>query len=279
MTLTQRNSPTYWSETPDPRFQSFSRLGYYQEMAFFRRTDIEQVRIEALTMRENYTGDGIIYENDGHTVRSIFGIHDSNHRIVDFLCTDKLIRAAMEILGSDVYIHQLHINYKQAYTGGGYFWHSDYTYWHWEDGMPAPRCLSFVIPLDTMIYENGPLYVHGGSHQYYGYDQFYRGEAGDADVEIKHDENDAGCATPDQLEMLASDDSQYGGPMHVILGSPGDVCIMDANLLHMSGPNWSPFDRACAFLCLNSVENDLGTPKSGRGPRPQYITNRTVKPL
>jgi len=279
MRLTQRNSPTYWGETVDSRFRTFSQLGYYQEMSFFQKQDIERVRIEAMWMRDNYEGDGIIYERDGETVRSIFGVYDINHPIEDLLLTDKLIHAATAILDSEVYVHQLHINYKQAYKGGGYFWHSDYTYWNWEDGMAAPRCLSFVIPLDTMRYENGPLYVHGGSHLYYGHDEFYRGDVVDPDNEIKHDDQDAGCATPDQLEMLASDTGQYGGPMHIILGNSGDVCIMDANLLHMSGPNWSPYDRACAFLCINSVENQLGDPRCGRPPRPQYISNRVVKSL
>ncbi len=278
MMLTRRTEPVYWNERQDPRFHTFHQNGYYQSMAFLPKYDMEAIYREALIMREDYRGDGVIFEDDGETVRSIFGIHDINHRIEDLLLTDSLIGAAMTILGSDVYVYQLHINYKQAYTGGGYFWHSDYTYWHWEDGLPAPRCLSFVVPLEDMRYENGPLYVHGGSHLYYGHNEFYRGDATDTDAEIKHDHKDPGCATPDQLEMLANDQGSYGGPMHVIQGGPGDVTIMDANLLHMSVPNWSPYDRACAFICLNSVDNIPSmNPPSGRGPRPQYITNRQVK--
>ena len=108
---------------------------------------------------------------------------------------------------------------------------------------------------------------------YYGHSEFYRPDEQDPDDEIKHDENDQGGITQDQREMMETD-QRYGGSMHVILGNPGDLCMMDANLLHMSMPNWSPFDRTCAFICLNSVENKLQEPRCGRAPRPSYITNR-----
>ena len=275
MKLTQRSSPVIWRKGPiDPRLHAYSENGYYQESAFYRNDEIHAAFIEAISFRENFMGEGIIYERDGKTVRSIFGVQDTNHRLVDLVCTDKLINLAMAVLGSDVYIHQFHINYKQAWIGGGYDWHSDYTYWHWEDGMPHPRCVSMVIPLEKMRYENGPLFVHGGSHLYYGHSEFYRHDELDPDDEIKHDEEDSGGITQDQREIMASDMSRYGGPMHVIWGDPGDLCMMDANLLHMSQPNWSPWDRTCAFLCLNSVENALEDPRCGRPPRPHYITNR-----
>lgn len=272
MKLTQRESRVVWSDPVDSQFRSFATNGYYQEMSFFPKQDIENARIQAMIMREDYSGDGVIYERDEKTVRSIFGLYDIQHHIEDLLCTDKLISVAEHILDSKVYVHQLHINYKQAFVGGGFFWHSDYTYWHWEDGMPHPRALSFVIPLDRMRYENGPLYVQPRSHLYYGHSEFYRDRRYHPDDEVKHDDEDDGGATPDQLEMI--DES-----MHVILGLPGDVCIMDANLLHMSTPNWSPYDRMCAFVCINSIDNIPRNPPSGAGHRPQYITNRVVKVL
>ena len=125
--LTTRQSPTVWrnSQTGWRNFnthaqQHYARSGYYEEMNFFRAEDVHMARIEALTFRENYMGEGIIYERDGKTVRSIFGIQDSNHRLVDILCTDALIALAMTVLDSEVYIHQFHVNYKQAWVGGGY---------------------------------------------------------------------------------------------------------------------------------------------------------------
>ena len=252
--------------------------GYYQTMSFFQRQDIEAAYREALIMREDYRGDSVVYENDEETVRSIFDMQNINHRLFDLVCTDKLVEHAMRILDDDVYVHQFHVNYKQAFTGGAYDWHSDYTYWHWEDGMPQPRCLSFVIPLEDMRYENGPLYVHPGSHLWYGHSEFYRDQRVHPNDEIKHDEQDPGGATADQREMMKDEavrGKTYGGPMHVMLASPGDLLIMDANLLHMSQHNWSPWDRACAFLCLNSYENRLlDEPPSGTLPRPTYLSSR-----
>ena len=132
---------------------------------FFDENMINRAYTHAMVMRDSFRGDGIVYENDGTSVRSLFGIHEISS-VIKELITDELIEIAMGILGSDVYIHQSHINYKQAFVGGGYCWHSDYTYWNWEDGMLDPRCVTMVIPLDYMTNASGPLYVHSGSHLY-----------------------------------------------------------------------------------------------------------------
>jgi ectoine hydroxylase len=274
--LRVRNEPICWNSDTS-QYSEYISSGYMEKMDFFNRKEIQYAHIESMSFKSNFEGDGIIMEDDNKSVRSIFGIQDSNHRLVDLLCTDKLINLAEEVLDSEVYIHQFHINYKYAYTGGGFFWHSDYTYWNWEDGMPAPRAVSMVIPLTSMRYENGPLFVHRGSHMYHGHDSFYRPTQNSTEVEIKHDEHDPGCATEEQLIMLHDDINSTA--MHAILGEPGSLCMMDANLLHMSMPNWSPIDRVCAFVCLNSTKNTLQKPPSGRNHRPQFITNRNVEPL
>ena len=268
---TQRNSPTVWNKKKASEFRFYRETGFHEERMFFDLKVIEEARSDASVLRDCYTGDGIIYENDGWSIRSIFGAHEANSVISDLLITDELIELATNILDSDVYVHQFHINYQQAFTGGGYFWHSDYTYWHWEDGMPHPRCVSMVIPLDYMTHANDPLFVHGGSHMYYGHDEFYRDQNFHPDDEVKHDEHDSGGATKEQLAELSN------GQLDSFVGNPGDLFMMDANLLHMSMPNWSPYDRVCAFVCLNSVDNKLEEPYSGRLPRPQYITNRKVQ--
>lgn len=277
MILTPRKRPTVWAE--NHHLHQYEKMGVHAARMLVEEATISRARTEALVMRDNYRGDGIIYEQDGTTVRSLFGVHEFNHMLEDLLVTEELVELAMSALDSDVYVHQLHINYKQAFVGGGYFWHSDYTYWRWEDGMPNPRCVTMVIPLDFMDYTNGPLFVHAGSHMYYGHSEYYRSATPNPDSEIRHDEYDAGCATEDQLEMLTDDETKHRGLLNACVGGPGDVFMLDANLLHMSGPNWGPVDRACAFVCLNSVENQLRDPYSGRKPRPQYITNRNVKPL
>jgi len=263
--LAKRNSPTVWVRKNISEFRSYQKTGYYEQRMFFDTDMIERVRVDAMSMRDDFNGDGIIYENDEKTVRSLFGAHEISS-VINELITEELIELAMSILDSDVYVHQFHINYKQAFVGGGYFWHSDYTYWHWEDGMPHPRCVTMVIPLDYMTHN--PLYVHGESHMHYGHNEFYREQHVHPDDEVKHDEYDTGGATEEQLGRLTN------GRLDTFVGNPGDLFMMDANLLHMSSPNWSPYDRACAFVCLNSVDNQLGAPRSGRLPRPQYITNR-----
>lgn len=268
-----RQEPTWWGDH-EQWYASYASFGYYQQQSFVGRERAQRALTAALFVEQEYEGPARIMERDGVTTRSIFNIQHISPDLVNLLVTSELVALAEKILGSQVYIHQFHINYKKAFVGGGFFWHSDYTYWHWEDGMPEPRCVSMVVPLCHLSYHNSPLYVSSGSHLFYDHDVYFRGDDVEHEEEIRHDEFDAGAVTEDMKQYLRDQ-----ADTHVFIGSPGDLFVMDANLLHMSEPNYSPFDRPCAFICLNSIDNKLGTPFSGNAPRPEYLSSRTYEPL
>ena len=62
----------------------------------------------------------------------------------------------------------------------------------------------------------------------------------------------------------------------LMTGAPGDVLIMDANVVHASARNDSEIDRRALFLILNSIENQLVRPFGGQPPRPESITSREL---
>ena len=59
-------------------------------------------------------------------------------------------------------------------------------------------------------------------------------------------------------------------------GPAGSVLFFDANLVHASPSNLSPFDRAVAFLTYNSVEN---VPPPVEQPRPDFLVDRQITPI
>src|SRR5262249_17408253 len=98
-----------------------------------------------------------ISEEHSSLIRSVFDAHRLNHAFGKASRYAFFGAAARQILGSDVYIHQTHVNYKQAFFGEHYFWHQDYAYWSNEDGMPSMRAIGIILFLTEVRPENGPL--------------------------------------------------------------------------------------------------------------------------
>lgn len=224
----------------------------------FNPTQIKKIATELKTINNKET---FIYENDQTTVRSIFAPHWFDTALEKFIKTNPMINEVKNILGTDIYTHQVHFNYKSANIGGEYAWHSDYTFWQAHDGMPAPNALSLLFLLDDMTLENGPLEVLPGSENVLV-------EKKNKNWTIKHDANEKdGMITENMVSMT-------GLQRHTALGKAGDVYVMHANMWHTSACNTSSKDRNVLFICYNSVDN-----KTTKTDRPDYITLRDFSPL
>ena len=169
-----RDVPTVWTKKISLDLEPYVRNGYEKRESFYDPQEIRQVREEAKSLWATCPKENLVFEKDEITVRSVYGLFQILPALEKVLVTPKLVQLAESILGSGVYIHQAKLNYKNANSGGGFFWHSDYTVWNWEDGMPKPRSVLFMIPLDRISLDNGPLMIVAGSHNYY--DEFLGAE-------------------------------------------------------------------------------------------------------
>jgi ectoine hydroxylase len=224
----------------------------------FNSLPIKKIAEDLKTINNKET---FIYEDDQSTVRSIFAPHWFDNTLKEFVNNNPMIDIVKDIIGTDVYTHQVHFNYKSANIGGEYAWHSDYTFWQAHDGMPSSNALSLLFLLDDMTEENGPLVVLPGSEDYLI-------EKKNKDWTIKHDANEKdGMITENMVSIT-------GLKRHTVLGKAGDVFVMHANMWHTSGRNTSSKDRNVLFICYNSVDN-----KTTKTDRPDYITLRDFSPV
>src|SRR5579863_10383845 len=60
---------------------------------------------------------GRVVEPDGKTVRTVHGTHMIDRRFAEFVRHPKLVRAARDLLGGDVYVYQFKVNAKEALRG------------------------------------------------------------------------------------------------------------------------------------------------------------------
>lgn len=274
----ERRDPVVWGSTPGPL--SSRELGQYEADGFIVRErlfDDEEVATmmdELLRLPSVYVGrpdDEVVSEPGAGALRSIFRVHQTSPVFEKIAQDPRLVDTARQILDGDIYVHQSRINYKHAFDGRAFPWHSDFETWHVEDGMPLMRAISASILLTENTPLNGPLMLVPGSQQFY-----LRCPGRTPSEHYKESLRDQryGVPTPDALAWLM----ERRKPVQV-LGPPGSVVFFDSNTMHGSSGNMSPFPRHNVFLVFNSVENALVDPFCGLPPRPRFLAERNALSL
>jgi len=254
--------------TPE-QCQFYDQNGYLELHAWFSDDEMitmEQESARLLSGSALLEPETVIYEPDSRAVRSVFHIHSQSPMFKRLASDSRVVGAAQQLLGSEVYIHQSRLNYKAGFSGKDFYWHSDFETWHMEDGMPRMRALSMSISLTENTHFNGPLMVMPGSHRTY---VRCVGTTPDDHYKQSLRRQEYGVPDPDSLRTLF----QQGG-IAAPVGMPGTIVIFDSNIMHGSNSNISPLPRSNVFMVFNSVENQLVAPFAGTRPRPEFIAVR-----
>ncbi len=251
----------------------FERDGFLFQRELFNANEVGEMLSEATQLAENAdpAGEGVIAEPDSRIVRSIFRLHEISDLFQSVCRESRLVDAARQILGGDVYIHQSRINYKPAFDGKEFFWHSDFETWHIEDGMPRMRAVSVSLSLTETNPFNGPLIVVPGSQNTY-----IRCEGATPENHFEHSlrKQEIGVPSREAMTMLV----EQGG-LQAPTGPAGSSLFFECNTMHGSAGNISPYPRTNLFLVFNSVENALVRPFGNQPARPDYLAERTVTPV
>jgi hypothetical protein len=218
-----------------------------------------------------------VLEKNGNIVRSVYGAHTTNDVFQGLTRQPRLAKAAMQLLGSDVYVYQFKINAKAAFGGDIWEWHQDYVFWRNEDGMPTDRVINAVVFLNEVNEFNGPLFLIPGSHRDGVIEPLTL-------TEVPQGYEDG----PAWISNLTAD-LKYSLDQETVArlvkanglvapkGQAGSVMFFHGNLAHGSSPNMSPFDRKVVIVTYNSVENRLlPIPKP---PRPDFLVSRDTRPI
>ncbi len=267
--IADRCDPVCWGKhhgpLSDAEVASFERNGYLILENLLSAEEVSTYLSEAhqLSAQTDPDREDVITEPNGDAIRSVFRVHRDNEVFAKLAADRRLMGAAEQILGSDVYIHQSRINFKPGFTGRSFFWHSDFETWHIEDGMPRPRALSASVLLTDNSTLNAPLMLVPGSHQ-----RYVRcvGRTPENHYKSSLREQQFGVPTAEALHELCA-----GRSLKQAIGPAGTVVLFDSNTMHSSTENLSPYPRHNVFLVFNSVENRLVAPYGGTAPRPDFL--------
>lgn len=284
----ERVDPVIWSEVDDTQeggaggstslsgeqLQSYADEGYLSLPQLISPEEASQLLEEAHRLANQADPDAVdvIIEPEDRAVRSLFRIHRTNELFRAACRNPRIAGIARQILGSEVYIHQSRINFKPAFCGKEFFWHSDFETWHVEDGMPRMRAVSVSISLTENNEFNGPLMLVGGSHKTY-----IRCAGSTPDDHFKDSlrKQEYGVPSREALQLLTEKGSGINAPK----GAPGSAVVFDCNTMHGSTGNLSPQPRTNLFVVFNSVENRLVDPFGGKPPRPEFLGERDIVPI
>ncbi|MGV0793997.1 ectoine hydroxylase [Mycolicibacterium sp. XJ1819] len=267
-----RIEPTVWGKAihgplDQAALNSYAEQGYLIRPAAVGSDWLPELRreLDRLGADTEQTDPRVIREPNG-SVRSVFEPHLLSDLVAQVVTLDTVLPIARQLLGSDVYIHQARINFMPGFTGTGFYWHSDFETWHAEDGMPAIRAVSCSIALTDNFSYNGSLMVMPGSHR-----TFFPcvGATPDDNHATSLVRQDVGV--PDQ-KVLTETAHRCG--INQFTGPAGSALWFDANVMHGSGSNITPFPRSNIFLVFNSVENQLTAPFAAGKPRPEFLAAR-----
>ena len=223
------------------------------QLAAFRRTGVIALpgvfssdEIDAITARlprlfaerclENFR------ERSSDVVRTAMGLHRRDPLFARLVRDPRLVTPARQLLNdANLYIQQVKVNAKEAFTGEQWQWHYDFATHHHEDGVPEPLALNLHIFLDEVTEFNGPLVFIPKSNR--------DGPAPTA-LDITTTSYPLWTVAPEVVRPLA----ERGG-LYCPKGPPGTVLIFGDTMVHSSPPNMSPWDRRIFSLILNPVGN------------------------
>jgi len=241
------------------QLERFHRDGFLVIEGLFSRREAECFRARLPTLFAEDTPANIREKASGE-VRTAMGLHERDALYAELVRDARLVEPARQLSGEPVYIQQVKVNVKSAFSGEVWQWHYDFATHHSEDGVPEPHALNLHVFLDDVTEFNGPLYFIPGSHR--------RGPA-PSSLDTETTSYPLWVVAPEHVAELV----EQGGIVSAT-GPAGTALIFGDNLVHASPNNMSPWDRPIFSVIYNRITNALT-----RHQRPDHVHHRDTRPV
>ena len=241
------------------QLQSLNTQGFLVLPGLFSSAEVDALR-ERLPALFADGHEGNIIERDSGEVRTSMGLHLRDERFDALVRHPRLVNPALQVRTEPLYIQQVKVNVKAAFSGEVWQWHYDFATHHEEDGVQKPLALNLHVFLDDVSEFNGPLWFIPGSHTV---------GAHGAHLDTATTSYPLWVVDAPTVAALAEKNGMVSAT-----GGRGTGLIFFDTLLHSSPPNMSPWDRSIFSLILNPVSNAYTQPT-----RPDYKHHRDLTPV
>jgi len=241
------------------QLDSLATQGFLMLPGLFSSAEVDALR-ERLPVLFADGHEGNIIERASGEVRTSMGLHLRDDRFAALVRHPRLVGPALQVRAEPLYIQQVKVNVKAAFSGEVWQWHYDFATHHEEDGVPKPLALNLHVFLDDVSEFNGPLWFVPGTHT-----------VGAHGAHLDTATTSYPLWVVDK-PTVATAVQEHG--MVSATGARGTGLIFFDTLLHGSPPNMSPWDRSIFSLILNPVSNAYTQPT-----RPDYKHHRDLTPV
>ncbi len=225
----------------------------------FAPAEVERIRARLPGLFAQDDPANVVEKHSG-VVRTAMGLHLRDPLFARLVRHPRLIAPAMQIRPEPLYVQQVKVNVKAAFSGEVWQWHYDFATHHGEDGVERPLALNLHIFLDDVSEFNGPLYFIPGSHRF---------GAHGATLDETTTSYPLWVVEQATVRRLADEHGIVSAK-----GPRGTMLIFFDTLLHGSPVNMSPWDRAIFSLIVNPVSNAYR-----KTDRPDWKHHRDLTPV
>lgn len=259
------------------QIQEYNTNGYLLVENVFSKKSV-QTALEEMQRVITVDCENRILEKTG-AVRSFFSPESFSEYFAGLVRHENLVVPSMQLIGTDVYVHQTKLNSKFAMVGDWWEWHQDYTFWKNDDGMETPNVLTAMIFLNDVTEFNGPMLLIPGSHAVGTIDEEENAVRDEESWYAEYNKSTTymSALTSDLKYTLKQDTVRRWAKakgLRSAKGPAGSVLFFHGNVFHASSNNMSPWDRHSFLVTYNSLENKL---PSIPNPRPAFIANRVFE--
>jgi ectoine hydroxylase len=248
------------------QINSLNQDGFLILPDLFNELEIEQLKsgLPDLLSEQN---EANIVEKASGKVRTALALHERDNAFNQLVHDTRLLDPAHQIRPEPLYIQQVKVNVKAAFSGEVWQWHYDFATHHSDDGVSKPLALNLHVFLDDVNEFNGPLYFIPGSHRY---------GAHKAHHDVSTTSYPLWVVDNDLVQNLIKEAEKIDPARGIVsaTGRKGSGLIFFDSLIHGSPINMSPWDRAIFSLILNPVSNAYQFDN-----RPDYKHHRDLTPV
>ncbi|GET38946.1 phytanoyl-CoA dioxygenase family protein [Microseira wollei] len=204
---------------------------------------------------------GKVWEEDGKTLRTLYGIHFTNQIFRNLVRHPRLLQPAQQLFGKDLYVFRSKIVMKPAFTGGMWGWHQDSAFAQYYEEIPSPKGGNVILFLDDVNEFNSPVYYIPGSHK-------------EGILEAANSSSTTNSSFTLAKETIAKFVNRGG--IVAPKGAAGSVLFVHYDTLHGSVGNISPFERSNFVITYSCTEESA---LSHKKEKPPYLSTSDITPL
>ena len=128
------------------QLSELQRSGYLILPGLFSETEVGLLHSRLPDLFSDGDPSNITERSSGQ-VRTSMGLHLRDDVYARLVRNPRLFTPAQQILCEPLYIQQVKVNVKAAFSGEVWQWHYDFATHHQEDGVPQPlACLLYTSP-------------------------------------------------------------------------------------------------------------------------------------